>query len=127
MKLVIKENEQREIALLNITHYNDFKEYQKYNNLDQEEFIRMLKVGHIQDITLGTYNGSTNTFKRDIITSDHIINAINTEIKESDFYNYFENEFIEKNNLKTSNDWIRLYAEFYQVYTLNGSIFVEME
>lgn len=127
MKLVIKEDKQREIALLNITHYNDFKEYQKYNNLDQEEFNRMLKVGHIQDITLGTYNGSTNTFDRDIITSDHIINAINTEIKESDFYNYFENEFIEKNNLKTSNDWIRLYTEFYQVYTLNGSIYVEME
>lgn len=127
MKFVIKEDEQRQIALLNITHYNDFKEYQKYNNVNQDEFDRLLKVGYIQDITLGTYNGASNTFKRDIITTDHIINAINTEIKESDFYNYFENEFIEKNNLKTSNDWIRLYTEFYQVYTLNGSIYVEME
>lgn len=127
MNKVIKENEQKEIALMNITHYNDFKEYQKYNNVDQEEFKRLLENGYIQDITLGTYNGASNTFKRDIITTDHIINAINTEIKENDFYNFFEDDFVEKNNIITTNEWIRLYTEFYHIYTLNGSIFVEME
>ena len=127
MKFVIKEDEQRQIALLNITHYNDFKEYQKYNNVDQEEFKRLLESGYIQDITLGTYNGSTNTFKKDNITSDHIINAINTEIKESDFYGALPYEVIEDLNIKTDEDWIRTFTEINHVYTLNGSIFVEMD
>ena len=124
MNKVIKENEQKEIALLNITHYNDFKEYQKYNNVDQEEFKRLLESGYIQDITLGTYNGSTKTFTNDIINNEHIIKAIKTEVIESDFFNFFEDEFIEENNIKTSGDWVLLYTEFYEVFTLDNSIYV---
>lgn len=126
MNTFIKENEQREIALLNITHYNDFKEYEKCNNLDIEEFKEWLELGYIQEITLGLYNGATDTFTKRDITDNHIIEAIETEIKESDFYNFFENEFIEKNNIITTDDWIRLYSEMYEVFTLNESIFVDM-
>ena len=124
MNKVIKENEQKEIALLNITHYNDFKEYQKYNNVDQEEFKRLLESGYIQDITLGLYNGAIDKFTKRDITDNHIINAIITEIKESDFYNYFDDEFIKENNIKNSSDWILLYTEFYEVFTLGNSIYI---
>lgn len=125
MNTFIKEEEQREITLLNITHYNDFKEYEKYNNIDTEEFKEQLELGYIQEITLGLYNGATDTFTKRGITDNHIIEAIKTEIEESDFYNFFENDFIEKNY--TNADWIRLYSEMYDVFTLNESIFVNMD
>ena len=122
----IKENEKIEIALNNVSHYKDFKEYKKYNNLDQEDFKELLNDGYIQDITLGTYNGSTNIFTNDIINNEHIIKAIKTEIIETDFSSFFEDEFIEENNIKTSNDWVLLYTEFYYVFTLDNSIYVEL-
>lgn len=125
MNKFIKEDKQREITLLNIIHYNDFKEYKKYNNIDTEEFKEQLELGYIQEITLGSYNGATDTFTKRDITDDHIIEAIKTEIKETDFYNFFENEFIEKNH--TNADCIRLYSEMYEVFTLNESIFVNMD
>lgn len=123
----IKQNEQIEIALLNITHYKDFKEYEKYNNLDKEDFKEMLEYGNIRDITLSTYNGSTKTFTNDTINNEHIINAIETEVVESDFFNFFEDEFIEENNIKDISDCIRLYTELYYVFTLDNSIYVELD
>lgn len=125
MNFIIGEDEKRQIALSNITHYNDFKEYEKYNNVDKEEFKEFLELGSTQEITLGLYNGAIDTFTKRNITDNHIIDAIITEIKESDFYNYFDDEFIKENNIITINDWILLYTVFYQVYTLNESIFIE--
>lgn len=120
----IKENEKIETALNNISHYKDFKEYEKYNNLNQEDFKEVLEDGYIQDITLGTYNESTRKFTKNIINDEHIINAVNNEIKEIDFSSFFDDEFIEENDIKTSNDWILLYTEFYYVFTLDNSIYV---
>lgn len=122
----IKVNEKIEMALNNVAHYKDFKEYEKYNNLNQEEFNRMLKVGYIQDITLGTCNGSTKTFTKNIINDEHIISTINTEIKEIDFSSFFEDEFIEENKIEDSSDWILLYTEFFEVFTLDNSIYIEL-
>ena len=122
----IKENEKIEIALNNIVHYKDFEEFEKYNNLDREDFKELLNDGYIQDITLGTYNGSTNIFTNDIINNEHIIKAIKTEIIETDFSSFFEDEFIEENNIKNSSDWILFYTEFYYVFTLDNSIYVEL-
>lgn len=121
MNAFIKEEEQREITLLNITHYNDFKEYEKCNNIDTEEFKEELELGYIQEITLGLYNGATNTFTKRDITDNHIIEAIETAIEESEFCNLFEEK-----NYKNA-DWIRLYSEMYEVFTLNDSIFVNMD
>ena len=120
----IKQNEKIEMALNNISHYNDFKEYEKCNNIDKEEFKEFLELGNIQDITLGLYNGAIDTFTKRNITDNHIIDAIMTEIKGSDFYNYFDDEFIKENNIKTSNDWVLLYTEFYYVFTLDNSMYI---
>ena len=122
----IKENEKIEIALNNVSYYKDFKEYEKYNNLDQEVFKELLDDGYIQDITLGTYNGSTKTFTKDIINNEHIINAIKTEVIETDFSSFFEDEFIKENDIKNSSDWVLLYTEIYYVFTLDNSIYVEL-
>ena len=119
-----KQNEKIKMILNNIIHYKDFEEFEKYNNLDQEDFGEMMEDGNIQEITLGTYNGSTKTFTNDIINNEHIIKAIKTEVTESDFFNFFEDEFIEENNIKSSGDWILLYTEFYEVFTLDNSIYV---
>lgn len=123
----IKQNEKIEMALNNVSHYKDFEEYEKYNNLDKEVFKELVDDGYIQDITLGTYNGSTKTFTNDIINNEHIINAIKTEVVESDFFHFFEDEFIKENNIKTPSDWILLYTEFYEVFTLDNSIYVELD
>ena len=122
----IKQNEKIEMALNNIAHYKDFEEYEKYNNFDQEDFEEMKEGGNIQEITLGTYNGYTKTFTKDIINNEHIIKAIKTEIIETDFSSFFEDEFIKENNIKTSNDWVLLYTELYYVFTLDNSIYVEL-
>ena len=121
-----KQNEKIEMILNNVSYYKDFKEYEKYNNLDQEVFKELLDDGYIQDITLGTYNGSTKTFTKDIINNEHIINAIKTEVTETDFSSFFEDEFIKENDIKNSSDWVLLYTEIYYVFTLDNSIYVEL-
>lgn len=120
----IKENEKIEIALNNVMHYKDFEEFEKYNNLDHEDFKERIEDNYIQDITLGTYNGASDTFTKNIINNENIINTIITDIRDIDFYNFFEDEFIEENNIKTPSDWILLYTEFYEVFTLDKSIYV---
>ena len=119
-----KQNEKIEIALNNISHYKDFEEFEKYNNLDQEDFKERMEDNYIQDITPGTYNGASDTFTKNIINNENIINTIITDIRDIDFYNFFEDEFIEENNIKNSSDWILLYTEFYEVFTLGNSIYV---
>ena len=120
----IKENEKIEIVLNNIVHYKDFEEFEKYNNLDREDFKERIENNYIQDITPGTYNGASDTFTKNIINNENIINTIITDIRNIDFYNFFEDEFIEENNIKTSNDWVLLYTEFFEVFTLDNSIYV---
>ena len=120
----IKENEKIEMILNNVIHYKDFEEYKKYNNFNKEDFKEMMEDGNIQEITLGTYNGASDTFTKNIINNENIINTIITDIRDIDFYNFFEDEFIEENNIKTSNDWILLYTEFFKVFTLDNSIYV---
>ena len=120
----IKKNEKIKMILNNITHYKDFEEFKKYNNLDQEDFKERIEDNYIQDITLGTYNGALDTFTKNIINNENIINTIITDIRDIDFYNFFEDEFIKENNIKTSSDWILLYTEFYEVFTLGNSIYV---
>ena len=120
----IKQNEKIKMILNNIIHYKDFEEFKKYNNLDQEDFKERIEDNYIQDITPGTYNGASDIFTKNIINNENIINTIITDIRDIDFYNFFEDEFIKENNIKTSSDWLLLYTEFYEVFTLGNSIYV---
>ena len=119
-----KQNEKIKMILNNIIHYKDFEEFEKYNNLNREDFKERVEDNYIQDITPGTYNGASDTFTKNIINNKNIINTIITDIRDIDFYNFFEDEFIEENNIKTSNDWLLLYTEFFEVFTLDNSIYV---
>ena len=119
-----KQNEKIEMILNNVIHYKDFEEYEKYNNFNKEDFKEMMEDGNIQEITPGTYNGASDTFTKNVINNENIINTIITDIRDIDFYNFFEDEFIEENNIKTFSDWVLLYTEFYEVFTLDNSIYV---
>ena len=119
-----KQNEKIKMILNNIIHYKDFEEFEKYNNLDREDFKERVEDNYIQDITPGTYNGALDTFTKNIINNENIINTIITDMRDIDFYNFFEDEFIEENNIKTSGDWVLLYTEFYEVFTLDNSIYI---
>ena len=120
----INQNEKIKMILNNIIHYKDFEEFENYNNLNQEDFKERIEDNYIQDITPGTYNGASDTFTKNIINNENIINTIITDIRDIDFYNFFEDEFIEENNIKTFSDWVLLYTEFYEVFTLGNSIYV---
>ena len=119
-----KQNEKIEMILNNVIHYKDFEEYEKYNNFNKEDFKEMMEDGNIQEITPGTYNGASDTFTKNVINNENIINTIITDIRDIDFYNFFEDEFIKENNIKTFSDWVLLYTEFYEVFTLDNSIYV---
>ncbi|MEJ7218445.1 hypothetical protein [Staphylococcus gallinarum] len=122
----ISETEQKEIALLNVTYYKDFSDYQKYNNMNKEEFKEEIKNGFIQNITLGTFNGITNIFTNRKITNNHIIEAIEIEIKESSFIDLFW-ENTEKFQDYSLSDWVREFTEFYKVFVIDKYIFVDLD
>ena len=61
---------------LNITTYKDFDEYLKFANTDKQEFEDKVEEGFIQTLTLGTYNGASDTFTPNEPTEENIKNAI---------------------------------------------------
>ncbi|MFQ3843301.1 hypothetical protein AABD41_01480 [Staphylococcus pseudoxylosus] len=122
----ISEAEQKEIALLNVTYYKKFSDYQSHYNISKDEFNEEIEKGSIQDITLGTFNGATNTFTNRKITNNHIIESIETEIKESNFVELFWENMEEFKNYLLS-DWVREYTEFYKVFVIDNNIYVDLD
>ena len=61
---------------LSTTTYKDFDEYLKFTNTDPQEFDDKVEEGFIQELTLGTYNGASNTFTPNNPTNENIKNAI---------------------------------------------------
>lgn len=107
----------KELALSNITYYKDFEDFQQYEDMTQDEFNELLENYEIQEITLGTYNGATNTFQKREITDGHILDAIETEINESNFIEMFE----EINNY---DDLVELFTNVYNVVVIENDIYI---
>lgn len=114
------------VALTGVTRYKDMNEYkQDYETLEeaQADFDEKLENGYIQNITLSTYNGATqkNTFFE--LTDENILEAIYTDLHETDSYSMID-EMEESTDL-TKWEYIRAYTEIYNVFTLNGLVYVE--
>lgn len=71
------------MAKLNITIYEDLKEYEKYNNTTSEEFKEELENGYIQTLTLGTYNGASDTFTPMTQTEENIREEVRCYLSET--------------------------------------------
>lgn len=117
--------ELKEFILGNIEHYKDFEEYSRYNiNTTLEEFEDYQERGFIQDITCGTYNGTTNTFTPWEANDDNnLIRAIINDIRLSDLYESLEDYVEGTRNI----DYALTYSEIYNVFTIGNSIYVDLD
>lgn len=121
-------NSNIQLALANITRYKDMNDYkQDYETLEeaQADFNEKLENGYIQNITLSTYNGATQESTFYELTDENILEAIYTDLHETDSYDMLQE--IEENTDLTKWDYIRAYTEVYNVFTLNGLVYIERD
>ena len=121
-------NSNIQLALSNITRYKDMNDYkQDYETLEesQADFNEKVENGFIQNITLSTYNGATQESTFYELTDENILEAIYTDLHETDSYAML-NEIEESTDL-TKWDYIRAYTEVYNVFTLNGLVYIERD
>lgn len=121
-------NSNIQLALSNITRYKDMNDYkQDYETLEeaQADFNEKVKNGFIQNITLSIYNGATQESTFYELTDENILEAIYTDLHETDSYDMLQE--IEENTDLTKWDYIRAYTEVYNVFTLNGLVYIERD
>ena len=121
-------NSNIQLALANITRYKDMNDFkQDYETLEeaQADFDEKLENGYIQNITLATYNGTTQESTLYELTDENILEAIYTDLHETDSYSMIEE--MEENTDLTKWDYIRAYTEIYNVFTLNGLVYIERD
>lgn len=127
-KSLFSPEEQREVVLMNVTHYKgyaDFAAHENPDSTDYNDFIETLQEGFYSEITLGTYNGASNVFHNREITDNHLIDAIWQDILNSDLFQFLQDSC--DYPLISNNDYIGIYSEVYTVFTLNGGIFVDLD
>ncbi|HEY0222871.1 MAG TPA: hypothetical protein VGC17_08825 [Lactovum miscens] len=120
-----KDKDQLRCAVINVTHYKTFEDFQKHENYDRDDFKDQQENGFIQDITLGTYNGANDTFQTRTMDDSHILEAILADLHETDSYAMLND--IEETESMTQADYIRAYTEFYNVFTLEGSLYADRD
>lgn len=69
--------------LYNETHYTDTNDMLKYLSMDKQEFNDNVENGHIQVLTLGTYNGASDTFTPFGVDNEDIFIAIAMYLEET--------------------------------------------
>ena len=117
-----------QLALANVTKYKDMNDYkQDYETLEeaQADFNEKLENGYIQNITLSIYNGATqeNTFYE--LTDENILEAIYTDLHETDSYGMLQE--IEESTDLIKWEYIRAYTTLYNVFTLDGLVYIERD
>lgn len=122
------QNFNKTVALTGVTRYKDMNDYkQDYETLEeaQADFDEKLADGFIQNITLATYNGATQESTLYELTDENILEAIYTDLHETDSYSMIEE--MEENTDLTKWDYIRAYTEIYNVFTLDGLVYIERD
>lgn len=121
-------NSNIQLALANVTRYKDMNDYkQDYETPEeaQADFDEKLENNYIQNITLATYNGATQKSTFYELTNENILEAIYTDLHETDSYSMIA-EMEESTDL-TKWDYIRAYTEIYNVFTLDGLVYIERD
>ena len=121
-------NSNIQLALANVTRYKDMNEYKQDHETPEEaqaDFNEKIADGFIQNITLATYNGATqkNTFFE--LTDENILEAIYTDLHETDSYGMLD-EMEESTDL-TKWEYVRAYTEISNVFTLDGLVYIERD
>ena len=108
----------KDYILNNVTYYETFEDFTFFEGCDAQRFEDEQDNGFIQNITLGTYNGATDTFTNREMTDGHILDAIQTEINESEFENMLFDVDYKQNELP------ELFTEFYNVVVIENDIYI---
>ena len=125
---MINKNFSIQLALANVTRYKDMNDYkQDYETLEeaQADFDEKLADGFIQNITLATYNGATQKSTFFELTDENILEAIYADLHETDYYSMIDE--IEESTDLTKWEYIRAYTEIYNVFTLDGLVYIERD
>lgn len=77
------------LALLNITKYEDMRDFLAHENMTADDFETERECGYIQCITRGTYNGATDTFTPWELTDENIKETLYHEAMEAEFLEIF--------------------------------------
>ena len=125
----------KDISLLNISYYISKSDYmaQKYADFNDEtntdDFNDLMDRGFIQDITCGTYNGALDKFDTWQITGENILNTILNAIHDYDFYEFVAQYEDDLNMLNgwCIVDWIKEFAEVYEVFIIDDRVYVNMD
>lgn len=126
--MTVTREEQITSALYGIMEYESFEEFTMCENLDREEFAERMEEGRIQDITLATYNGATQTSTFYELTPENNYQAILTDLHETNSYNLLDGgEAGGDQEEMTQADYVREYTEFYNIFTLEGHIYINRD
>ena len=122
------QNFNKTVALTGVTRYKDMNDYkQDYETLEeaQADFDEKLENGYIQNITLSTYNGATQKSTLYELTDKNILEAIYADLHETDSYSMIDK--MEESTDLTKWEYIRAYTEIYNVFTLDGLVYIERD
>lgn len=107
--------------LSNIENYKDMAELCEQKQINADEFHEMMERGFIRDITMGTFNGATNTFQARELTPSNIFEAIALEIQECDHVEMLSDY------TKINCAIVREFTEVYDVFTVGKNIYVDID
>ena len=122
-------NSNIQLALANVTRYKDMNDYkQAHETLEeaQADFDEKLADGYIQNITLSTYNGATQESTLYELTDENILEAIFNDLHFGELYTILE-ETEENSEDMTKWDYIRVYTALFNVFTIDGLVYVERD
>lgn len=107
--------------LSNIENYRDMAELCEQKQINADEFSEMMERGFIRDITMGTFNGATNTFQARELTPSNIFEAIYVEIAIGNHAEMLS-DYTEINRAI-----VREFTEVYDVFTVGKNIYVDID
>ena len=110
------------------TKYESIEEYGRETFLEDEEFTwddfsELRADGFIQDITLGTYNGATDTFTERKIDKYHIYDALRTYLHETDFVDVMRLDG--RDNEVTDDEMVEELSDMYVVIIIGNSLYLD--
>ena len=127
---------QNNVSLMNVSYYDSKAEYIRltFTGVETDEeaaevFADQLDSGFLQDITCGTYNGATDEFTPWQLSDKNILDTILNALHKDDFYNYVAMYTDEMADLEqwSNEDWIREYAEVYEVFIIGNNVYVNQD
>ena len=125
---------QNNVSLMNVSYYDSKAEYIRLSFLgvetDEEAaevFSNQMDRGFLQDITCGTYNGATDEFTPWELTDDNIVETVRQALNEDEFiFDTVVNRGIIQED-RTNADYIREYTEVYEVFIIDGRVYVNQD